>query len=725
MPDYVKSLNKAQYEAVSSEASATLVIAGAGSGKTRTIVYRLAWLVEHGVSPDEILLLTFTRKAASEMLDRAAALLDDEGLGKVAGGTFHSFAYGALRHWTPEWLGNRKFTLLDQSDTTQIIRECREAQKGGKKDTSFPKSPLVASIISKARNKEISITEVLRRDFFHLLPHADALEAIAAAYAAYKRQNGLLDYDDLLFELEALLASDGPAAEALRGRFKHILVDEYQDTNLVQARLVHLLAGGGNAAKVMAVGDEAQSIYGFRGANVNNILAFPKIFPDARIVRLEENYRSTQPILDVANSILAHAEQSFDKKLFTSKKGGEKARLITPLSDASQASIAINRIQELLARHLPHEIAVLFRSGYHSYPLETALRKAGINFRKYGGLRLVEAAHIKDLLAYARLVLNPVDQPAFNRLAAMCKGIGPKTAARLHKIMSEGDPDKFFRAFNRYPELLDDLRLVDDLRARNLAPGAFFEQALNHYRDRLERLYPDDWPRRLSGLEEVLQMARGYADIDLFVADLALEAPEADETDAENCITLSTIHSAKGLEWNAVLIIDLVEDRFPSRHAQARPKDFEEERRLFYVACTRARQSLDLMAPATIYNQTQRAHTRVMQSPFLREIPMAQLDCFIEKYEGLLTRQNYTQAAEAPKNHFPAPEAPVFSPSRDFPACPAAEKATGNNEKHGYCRHKLFGRGKVIKFLDDDKAQVNFPGFGLKIILKDYLIMED
>lgn len=723
MPDYVKTLNKAQYDAVSSDANVTLVVAGAGSGKTRTIVHRLAWLVEQGVSPDQILLLTFTRKSASEMLARAGALLNNEGMGTVAGGTFHSFAYSVLRRWSPEWLSQRRFTLLDQADITQILRDCRDAANLSKKDSSFPKSPLVASILSKARNKEISISEVLQRDYFHLLPHSESLEKIAAAYTSFKRQNGLLDYDDLLFELEALLAANGAAAQHLRSHFRHILVDEYQDTNLVQARIIQLLSGNEGAVKVMAVGDEAQSIYGFRGANVNNILNFPTIFPDARIIRLEENYRSTQPILDVANSILAHAERSFDKKLFTSRKGGEKVRLITPLTDASQAEIAVNRISELLTHHLPHEIAVLFRSGYHSYPLETALRKAGINFRKYGGLRLVEAAHIKDVLSFARLALNPVDQPAFNRLAAMCKGIGPKTSARLHKTMLEGDHKKFFAAFNRFPELLDDLHLVDELRALNLPPGQFFERTLNHYRSRLEHLYPDDWPRRLLGLEELLQMARSYSDLDLFVADLALESPEDDEKDTENCITLSTIHSAKGLEWNAVLIIDLVEDRFPSRHAQARPEDYEEERRLFYVACTRARQTLDLLAPASIFNQSQHAHTLALQSPFLREIPKEQLDYFQEKYAGLLSRQNFTSANEPIPPCFPPPETPVLDNSQSKPEEMKPCMTTAG--KSGYCRHKLFGKGKIIKYMDSDKVQVNFPGFGLKIILKDYLLMEE
>ena len=297
-----------------------LVVAGAGSGKTRTIVYRLAWLAEHGVEPDAILLLTFTRKAAQEMLQRAGQLLD-HGLTGVRGGTFHAFAFGALRRWKPAWLDDRPFTVMDAADITAAIKHCKDRLRLGRGDRSFPKTQSIVGLLSKARNKEVSLEDVLRKEAFHLLPHATGLQELDAAHADYRREKGLLDYDDLLFELEDLLRENALAAEALRGQFRHILVDEYQDTNLVQARIVRLLTGPEDrmTGNVMAVGDEAQSIYAFRGANVRNILDFPKLFPGARIVRLEENYRSTRPVLDVANSLLAHAAESFRKTLFTRK----------------------------------------------------------------------------------------------------------------------------------------------------------------------------------------------------------------------------------------------------------------------------------------------------------------------------------------------------------------------------------------------------------------------
>lgn len=710
MIDYVTALNSAQYAAVTSDAQAALVIAGAGSGKTRVIVYRLAWLVEHGMAPESILLLTFTRKAAQEMLERASRLAGT-GLAGIAGGTFHSHAYSFLRAYPPEWLKGRSFTLLDASDVTNAIRKCRESLKIGKKDSSFPKSQAIASLLGKARNKELPVEELIRKDSFHLLPHAEAIIEIGNAYDAFRKANGLLDYDDLLFEMQTILLENSHAARMARQKFKHILVDEYQDTNLVQARITRLLAGDPAAAelsaRVMAVGDDAQSIYAFRGANVRNILDFRKLFPDSALFRLEENYRSTQPILNAANDILGEAKEAITKRLFTSKKGGVPVNVIRPLSDATQASLVTQRIQELLRTRLPHEIAVLFRAGFHSYLLENELRQAGIKFKKYGGLRFVEAAHIKDFLSVARLVLNPLDLPAFSRIAAMHKGVGPKTIAKVHDQLSRNDVGALRKSLARHPGLLEDLIFVDEMRATQPKPADFFEKTLAWYRPRMETLYPDDWPARLQGLEEIGQIARAYADLDILVADLALEAPDDNlENDSEQYVTLSTVHSAKGLEWGSVLVIDLVEDRFPSRHAMTREEDYEEERRLFYVACTRARNTLDLYAPQNVYNRQDGASVPVKSSPFISGLK--NVEHWRETYAGALQKST------------PA----VGGNSAAEPIKKPASRGIANG-KTGYCRHKIFGRGKVIKFLDGEKAQVNFPGFGLKVILVNYLQMEE
>ena len=325
---------------------------------------------------------------------------------------------------------------MDSADSASAIQQCKERLKVGKGDRSFPKTQTIIGLLSKARNKEISIGDVLQRDAQHLLPHADALESIGEAYRGYRRQHGLLDYDDLLFELEDLLKGDPETGcEGLAGRFReryrYIMVDEYQDTNRVQARLVRLLAG--EAGNVMAVGDDAQSIYAFRGADVRNILDFPKLFPGTRVIRLEENYRSTQPVLDVANAVLAPASEGFRKNLFTTKENTPKTprvRLVRPMSDLTQANVVAARVEELLDRYQAKEIAVLFRAGYQSYHLEVALSKRGVKFRKYGGLRYAEAVHIKDVVAFVRLAINPLDMPSFERVAGLSKGVGTKTAEK-------------------------------------------------------------------------------------------------------------------------------------------------------------------------------------------------------------------------------------------------------------------------------------------------------
>lgn len=724
MPDYAKALNEAQFKAATAPAGNVLVVAGAGTGKTRTIVYRLAWLIEQGIVPESILLLTFTRKAAQEMLHRAEALLG-HGLGSLSGGTFHSFAFGALRAHPPAWLEGRNFTLMDSADITQTIKQCKEDLKLGKKDSTFPKTQTIAALIGKSRNKEIPLPELLRQESYHLLPHAEDIAAISVAYQEYKRRHGLLDYDDLLFELENLLKRNQFAAFDLRSRIDHILVDEYQDTNLVQARIVKLLSEPANTgekgASVMAVGDEAQSIYAFRGANVRNILDFRKLFPDATIIALEHNYRSTQPVLNIANGILGNAVESFRKHLFTDKAGGSLPRLVRPFSDNSEAELVAQRIQELLATRRPSEIAVLFRAGFHSYGLEAALRKRGIPFQKYGGVRFVEAAHIKDVLAFARLAINPLDYPAFGRIAAMHKGIGPKTMASLQAALAGNDHVAMQKAFKRFPGFRQDLEFVDTMRGAQ--PLIFFQQLLDYYRPRLEELYSDDWPSRLQGLEEILQMASSYESMDLFVADLALESGD-DQTEPQDCLTLSTVHSAKGLEWDTVIILDAVEDRFPSRHAQCKPEDFEEERRLFYVACTRAKSNLEIYAPASIYTHGGGAMTA--QSPFLRELPVSLFDTHVESYGGVVRAA--PRDAQHPATTMQQPVGSMEHKSRAFLQSPSASslpKEEQGEKLRNHCRHRIFGRGKIIKKLDDNRIKVDFPGFGEKVILAEYLMPEE
>jgi len=770
-------LNEAQLEAVTAPDGPLLVIAGAGSGKTRTIVHRLAWLVQQGVPAHAILLLTFTRKAAREMLDRASLLLDRQLMG-VQGGTFHAFAFSVLRQFPPEWLLERGGSpaIMDASDSTEAVRHCKDTLGLGKGDRSFPKIQTVIGLLSKARNKEMTVEEVIRRDVQHLLPHAESITRLGEAYAQYRRDHALLDYDDLLFELESMLRSRPDVLDIQRHRFRQILVDEYQDTNRVQARLVRLLAGdpeqgGGN---IMAVGDDAQSIYAFRGATVHNILEFPTLFPGTRIVRLEENYRSLQPILNVANALLENAPAGYRKRLFSRRlpddETGTVVRLYRPLSDHSQGRMAADRISELLETCRPSEIAVLFRAGYQSYHLEVELNRRSIRFRKYGGLRYTEASHVKDVLAFVRLVANPLDLPSFERVAGLSRGIGAKTARKLYDAVLDADPAVLAKKAARYPEFLTDINFISSLRTVSSSPEYVVSETVAHYRPRLEVLYPDDWPRRLQGLEEMQGIAASYDDLSLFLADLSLESPEEGDRDEEDRVVLSTVHSAKGLEWSAVLVLDLVEDRFPSRHALARPDDFEEERRLMYVACTRARDSLDLFSPLTLFNRGTGGQEPATPSPFVRELPADTAEEIRESYGGLLSRGNgsrshgdmVSSAGNMSSSLFAVPDDPFADPVPDYDtfdtevparwnpngagqqkqdaddrylaeiaASPELEEnpetPTPKKKPHqlGYCRHKIFGQGKIVEFLPPDRYRVNFPGFGLKVIMAAYLSLEE
>ena len=786
MIDFSRELNPAQLEAATALEGPVLVIAGAGSGKTRTIVYRLANLVSSGVPASGILLLTFTRKAAREMLERAQRLMDTHGpehsLAGVSGGTFHAFAYSVLRVFRP--LGfERAATVMDSADMLAALQACKtELSIGGKGDKTFPKTQTILAYISKGRNREQDIETLVMREAPHLLPHAPDMQRLAEGYAAFKRDKCLLDYDDLLFELEKLLTHSRDALAWCWRKYSHIMVDEYQDTNMVQARLAALLSGfsaGAFAAEapeglpegepgaylphgsrnIMVVGDDAQSIYAFRGADVRNILDFPKLFPGARIIRLEENYRSTQPVLDLANAVLSGASEGYGKHLFTEKKGGELPQVIRPRSDLSQATVVGQRIAELRGLYPAHEIAVLFRAGYQSYHLEMQLARMGIRFTKYGGIRYTEAAHVKDAVSFARLVVNPLDFTAFQRMASLTRGIGDKTCRKLYDALRVSDVKTVEKAAKKYPDFGADIAFVDSLRLRTLSPETLFGEIVSHYTPRLQTLYPDDYPKRLQGLEQLAQIAAAYADLDMFISDLSLDDPFEEEGVREH-VTLSTIHSAKGLEWSAVIIIDLVEERFPSRHALQRHEDLEEERRLMYVAVTRAREYLGLCVPSTLYNRGSAVTVPADPSPFVRIIPSTMYEEWLEGFTGLAKRSALAPHQTPHQTPQPARRSPFDFPPEDedqsapsgqarqaasltrparsggsIPTPPAAQRedAAGpsglisplKSGESGYCHHKVFGRGKIVQFLPPDKYRVNFPGMGLKVIMSAYLQMED
>jgi DNA helicase-2/ATP-dependent DNA helicase PcrA len=604
---YSQELNPAQYQAVTTTEGPVLVIAGAGSGKTRTLVYRLAYLVDQGVDPGAILLLTFTRKSAQEMLSRAAELLQRP-LTAVMGGTFHSVCYHWLRQHGALVGYPEGFTVMDRDDQAHLLQLIKEEL--GLKSVSgpFPRKETLADILGAAVNKNLSLETVLARDYPQFLEQRLHLSRIAARYGEEKRRLGLMDYDDLLLEGRRLLTDHPDLRRRLSERYRYLMVDEYQDTNHLQAELVRLLAG--SHRNVMAVGDDCQSIYSFRGANFRNIMDFPKLFPGTRIIKLEENYRSTQPILELANAIIAGAREKYTKCLFSRRPDGFRPGLYRTADENEQSRLVVAQVRELKRQGLPlRQMAVLFRAAYHSFDLEIELVRAGIPFMKFGGFKFMESAHIKDLLSYLRVVANPRDTLSWNRLLTLLPGVGRQTAAKLVAALEQGgtlDTALAALATQRQAPLKELAEVLSQLQGEDQTLVARLNLALSHYEPLLKRRF-DDFPKRQKDLEHLLTITARYREIRSFLNDLTLDPPTglADiSTPSHDYLTLSTVHSAKGLEWEAVFIIWAAEGRFPGFFALEREEEAEEERRLMYVAVTRAKRHLAIMFPQLGYTRS-------------------------------------------------------------------------------------------------------------------------
>ena len=627
--DYRKELNEAQYQAVTTVAGPVLVIAGAGSGKTRTLVYRLAYLVEQGVDPGAILLLTFTRKASQEMLSRAVHLLDRP-LAAVTGGTFHSVCYQWLRQYGDRVGYPHGFNIMDRGDQGDLLQMLKERFGFKHPAGSFPKKDTMADLFSAVVNKSMTLEAVLIRDYPQFLAQRDELAKIAMAYWQEKRSNHLMDYDDLLVEGRRLLAEHEDVRRRLSERFQYLMVDEYQDTNLLQADLVRLLAF--THQNVMAVGDDSQSIYSFRGADFRNIMDFPRLFPGCRIVKLEENYRSTQPILDLANAVIAGAREKYTKCLFSRKADGSRPRLFRTASENEQSRLVVSQVEDLVRQGIPlKEMAVLVRAGYHSFDLEIELTRAGIHFVKFGGFKFVESAHIKDILAYLRVLANPRDALSWHRLLLLVPGVGRQSCARFDAGLANNLTLEAALSWIREQRRPSQLKDLADLLARLAAPGqtlvSLMNQALEFY-EPLARLRYDDYPKRMKDLEHLLAIASRYRSLRSFLNDLTLEPPAsvAELTPPpQDYLTVSTIHSAKGLEWDAVFVLWAAEGRFPGFYSQEREDELEEERRLMYVAVTRARKYLGVAYPAIGYSR-QFGMTINTPSRFIADIPRSLLE---------------------------------------------------------------------------------------------------
>jgi DNA helicase-2/ATP-dependent DNA helicase PcrA len=635
--DFRAELNDEQFHAVTAEPGPLLVLAGAGSGKTRTLTYRVAYLLSQGVRPGEILLLTFTNKAAKEMLHRVHELTGVEP-GRFWGGTFHSIGHRTLR-LHGETIGlPRSFTILDAEESEGVLREAVDAlDKGFFKDKTHPKPGPLHAILSMARNTQLPLAETVRRFFPQHEEIIDRLPEFARAYAERKRTGCQLDYDDLLELWLDLLRRSPETREYFAHRFRHVLVDEYQDTNVLQSQIVDLI---GSHHRVMAVGDDAQCIYTWRGADVENILTFPDRHPGTVIHRIETNYRSTPQILALANGVLLAQPRgrSFEKELRPHRANSEKPYYVQTMDGREQAQFIVQRIRGLVDEGCSlRDVAILYRAHFQALDIQLELARLQIPYQITSGVRFFEQAHVRDLVALLRFVFNPADTAAWGRIAVLLPKVGDKNAQKLHaaaldhaRLMQQDFVDALATddvasrvprdAREEWPKFTASLRQVRDVM-RTLKPHNAVEIALDGwYGDYLKGAYAN-YESRLDDLRSLVGFASRHEDMHELLAQVMLLGSETGDrsTDpTEDALRLTTVHQAKGLEYAAVFLIGLAEGSFPLRRA-IEAGDVEEERRLFYVAVTRARDELYLCFPKL----NTKGGPAMLQSPsrFLEELP--------------------------------------------------------------------------------------------------------
>jgi DNA helicase-2/ATP-dependent DNA helicase PcrA len=694
--EFLGELNSAQREAVETIYGPLLVIAGAGSGKTKTLTCRMAYLVAQGVPPEKILLLTFTRRASKEMIERAGKLLKLD-CDKIMGGTFHSLCqymlrfYGYLLGYSPN------FTILDRGDSEDLLNLLKNSLGLSDKSKRFPRKDTLLNIYTKLINQQKTLEEILAEEYPQFLEFLPEIERLFVEYKFYKKEHQLMDYDDLLLNWLEILKKYPQVKEEVGKRFEFIMVDEYQDTNTLQGEIVKEM--GEIHKNVMVVGDDSQSIYGFRGANYKNIFEFPKFFPDAKIIKLEQNYRSTQPILDLANAIISNSKIKYTKVLFTTKKHGTKPVLFKAKDDTEASKFVVERILELREKGIKlSQIAVLFRSAFHSFDLEVELTKRGIPFLKFGGLKFLETAHVKDFLAFLKVMSNFRDFLAWHRILLLFEGIGPRTAEKIinfFKQISEINESLLERIYRVFPftELHTFLRSIIEYKKFKFSPAEVSARVWKIYEPIFQKVYYEDFHRREKDIEGLLALSEKYKTLEEFLTDLVLEPLETTEIEEnvkdDEFLTLSTIHSAKGLEWHTVFVISLTEGRFPSYHSIKNEEELEEERRLFYVAVTRAREKLFLVAPMTVYIPGEgKVLTKV--SRFVQEIPTSLIEVYREKKSEL---KDFT------------PQLSQFK--------------VGDVVKHPH-----FGLGEVLEIVTPEKIKVFFENKGITLLHLKYTNLE-
>jgi DNA helicase II / ATP-dependent DNA helicase PcrA len=650
--DYARELNEQQFAAVTALPGPALVIAGAGSGKTRTLTYRVAYLLEQGIPPERILLLTFTNKAAAEMMRRVSDLLGHE-LRALWGGTFHSIGARVLRTHADALGYRRDFTILDRDDARDLIKACVTDAKIETKGTHFPKPDVLNEIFSLAANTHKTTDALVDGQFSYFSQFAPQIASLHKAYLARKRATNGMDFDDLLALWLQLLQDNTEVRELYQRRFQFILVDEYQDTNKLQSDLIDLLAA--RHRNVMVVGDDAQSIYAWRGANFANILEFPKRYPGAKVFKIETNYRSTPEILNVANAAIAANVNQFAKELAPARKSGVKPALVACMDAGQQAAFIAQRALELRDEGLSlNNLAVLYRSHFHALELQLELTRRQIPFSITSGIRFFEQAHIKDATAFLKFTVNPRDEISFKRLTLLLPGIGEKGADKIWQLFlgsrgneaPAGNPPEPSEtaSFNiarslqacakavpkkaavAWAQFVATISQLEDAATRRIAAKMLRLVIDAGYDDYLKETY-DNYERRLEELQQLAEFAFQFGSVDEFLTQLALltnveaEDGNAPKDDVEK-IKLSTIHQAKGLEFDVVFVIMLCDGLFPSARSAESSDGEEEERRLFYVSITRAKNELYLTYPL-IRGGFGNSGNDTFQSPsrFLAEIP--------------------------------------------------------------------------------------------------------
>ncbi len=635
--DYKKELNAAQYEVVTGADGPCLVLAGAGSGKTRTLIYRVAYLLEKDVRPEEILLVTFTNKAANEMKNRVESLLKAKSHGLWCG-TFHHIGNRILRRYAKYAGIEDNFGILDEEDSNDLLKSCIKALDVKTLESRFPKPRVVHGVLSFAVNARRTIKDVVSSHYPYFSPFVADFEKIDALYREKKKRTNNLDYDDLLVRWIDLLKNSTEVLARLSMQFRYCLVDEYQDTNRLQHEIVNLLSG--HHKNLLVVGDDAQSIYSFRAAEIKNILDFPEKHEKTKIFKLETNYRSTKPILELANESIKNNVHQFPKKLKSVCADGPQPQFVQVRDGRQEARFVVQRILELRESGVDlSDMAVLFRAHYQAAELEMELAKRGIPYITRCGARFFEQAHVKDVLAFLKIVHNPLDEIAWARALTLQPGIGGGYADKIFAAAEKegGDLAKIAAAgfgANFPPKVRDGLTLFKKILSELLAPDLhshpdiLIEKVLDKGYNKYVLLNFENAQDRLEDLRELARFAQTYPNLKDFLADVTLKegfkgesmAEGQAEEEATDFLILSTIHQAKGLEWNAVFIIRLSDGQFPHLKSAESENGLEEERRLFYVASTRAKERLFLMHPMTRFDYNAGMIIN-RPSPFILELP--------------------------------------------------------------------------------------------------------